>query len=139
MGYLQTAQTMAERQGDARGLAEARRSLAAVYISQGKLKDADAAIQDAMRLADTTSDVILRAESLLTLATLQQAQKHPKEAQQSYEASITMLQEADAPQHLADALATFSEFLEQRGEGTRALELLKRAWRLRENLAQQPS
>lgn len=139
LGYLQTALAMAERQGDARGLAEARRSLAAIYISQGKLKDADAAIEEAMKLAETTNDVILRAESLLTLAALQQAQKHPKEAQQSYEASIAMLQDADAPQHLADALASYSEFLEQRGEGGKALDLLKRAWRLRENLAMQPS
>lgn len=139
LGFLLTAQEMAERQGDASGLAEARRSLATVYISQGKLKDADAAIQDAMKLAESTNDLILRAESLLTLATLQQAQKHPKEAQQSYEASIALLQDADAPQHLADALASFSEFLEQRGEGAKALNLLKQAWRLRENLAMQPS
>lgn len=138
LGYLQTAQALAERQGDAGALAEAQRTLASIYIGQNRLKDADAAIQAAMTLANSTNNVILRAESLLTLASLQKAQKHPKEAQTSYEAAIEMLQEAGSPQHLADALAGYSEFLEERGEGARALDLLKQAWRLRENLVKQP-
>ncbi|HEX8732678.1 MAG TPA: tetratricopeptide repeat protein [Ktedonobacterales bacterium] len=138
LGYLQTARTLAERQGDSVALAEAQRTLAAVYVSQNKLKDADAAIQSAMTLAESSDNVILRAESLLTLAALQQAQKHPKDAEASYESAITMLQDADAPQNLADAFAQYSAFLEQRGEGARALDLLKQAWRLRENLVKQP-
>ena len=136
-GYLQTAQTLSERQGDARGLAEARRSLAAVYVSQSKFTEAAKTAQEALDLADSVGDVILRAEARLTMATLQQAQKRYKDAQQSYEAAIAMLQDADAPQHLADALASFSGFLEQRGEGQRALDLLKQAWKLRDNLVTQ--
>ncbi|MDE3230947.1 MAG: tetratricopeptide repeat protein [Chloroflexota bacterium] len=138
LGYLETARTLAERQGDTDALAEAQRTLAAVYVGQNKLKDADAAIQSAMTLAESSSNAILRAESLLTLAALQQAQKHPKEAETSYESALAMLQDADAPQDLADAYAQYSAFLEQRGEGSRALDLLKQAWRLRENLVKQP-
>jgi tetratricopeptide (TPR) repeat protein len=134
LGYLQTAQSLAESQGDTRGLAEARRGLAAVYVSQGRVDEAASAAEEAISLADSVGDVILRAEARLTMAALQQAQKRHKEAQQSYEAAISMLQDADAPQHLADALASFSGFLEQRGEGQRALDLLKQAWKLRENL-----
>jgi len=132
--YLNTAQSLSESQKDTRGLAETRRSVAAVYISQGKLTEAASAAQEALDLAESVGDIILRAEARLTMAALQQEQKRYKDAQQSYEAAITLLQEADAPQHLADALASFSGFLEQRGEGQRALDLLKQAWRLRDNL-----
>jgi tetratricopeptide (TPR) repeat protein len=134
LAYLQTAQALSERQGDARGLAEARRSLAAVYISQGQLAEAASAAREALDLADAVGDVILRAEARLTMATLEQAQGHADEAKSSYELAISMLESADAPQHLADAYASYSEFLEQRGEGQHAFALLKQAWRLRENL-----
>lgn len=133
--YLQTAQTLAERQGDAYGLAEARRSLAAVYISQGRLDDAASAAEEALGLADGVGEVILRAEARLTMATLQQAQGRTGDAQKSYDTAISMLQSAEAPQHLADALASYSTFLDQHGESQRAFDLLKQAWRLRESLA----
>lgn len=135
LGFLQMAQTLSERQGDARGQAEARRSLAAVYISQGRLDEAAAAAQEALGLADAVGDVILRAEARLTMATLQQAQSHFDDARQSYETAISMLESTDAPQHRADAYASYSAFLEERGEGQRAFDLLKKAWSLRENLA----
>lgn len=133
--YLQTAQSLSQQQGDDRGLAEARRSIAAVYISQGRLDEAASAAQEALDLADAVDDIILRAEARLTMATLQQTQGRSAEAQQSYDAAISMLQQTDAPQHLADAYASYSSFLEQRGEAGRAFELLKQAWNLRENAA----
>lgn len=135
LAYLQTAQALSARQGDARGLAEARRSLAAVYISQGQLNEAASAAQEALGLADNVGDDILRAEARLTMATLQQAQGDADQAKSSYEMAISMLESADAPQHLADAYAAYSSFLGQRGESQRAYELLQRAWNLRENLA----
>ncbi|HEX8997521.1 MAG TPA: tetratricopeptide repeat protein [Ktedonobacterales bacterium] len=133
IGYLQKAQSLAQQQGDERGLAEARRSLASIYISQGRVGEATNAAQEALNLADTVGDTILQAEARLTMASLQQAQNQIDEAKQSYEAAISMLQQADAPQHLADAFASYSSFLEQRGEAARAFELLKQAWNLREN------
>jgi hypothetical protein len=41
-----------------------------------------------------------------------------------------MLEKANAPQHLADAYASYSSHLEAHGESKLALELLKRAWNL---------
>ncbi|HEY7974442.1 MAG TPA: tetratricopeptide repeat protein [Ktedonobacterales bacterium] len=134
LAYLQMAQSLSVRQGDARGLAEARRSLAAIYISQGQLGEAASAAQEALDLADGVGEAILRAEARLTMATLQQAQGATNEAKRSYETAISMLEDADAPQHLADAYAAYSGFLEQQGEGQRAFDLLKQAWNLRENL-----
>ncbi len=133
--YLQTAQSLSVRQGDPRGLAEARRSLAAVHISQGQLAEAASAAQEALDLADSVGDDILRAEARLTMATLQQAQGDTNQAKSSYEMAISMLEGADAPQHLADAFAAYSNFLGQSGDSKRAYELLQRAWNLRENLA----
>ncbi len=134
VAYLQTAQALSVRQGDSRALAEARGSLAAVFISQGQLDEAASAAQEALDLADSVGDVILRAEARLTMATLQQAQGQTDPAKRSYETAIEMLEGVDAPQHLADAYASYSEFLEQHGESQRAFELLKQAWRLRENM-----
>lgn len=131
--YLEKAQALAERHGDARGLAEARRSLAAIYISQGQLADAATAAQAALDQAEMVGDEILRAEAQLTMASLQHAQGHPTQAKASFEQAIETLEKAQAPQHLADALAAYSEFLEQRGESKRAFELLKQAWNLRES------
>ncbi len=131
--YRQLAQTLAERHGDARGLAEARRSLAAVYINQGQLDAAAEAAQQALEQADAVDDIILRAEARLTMAALEQARGQVAQAKSSYESAIAMLESAGAPQHLADAFAGYSEFLDQHGEDQRAFELLKQAWRLREN------
>lgn len=133
--YLQKAQELSARQGDARGLAEAHRSLAAIYIGQGQLAEAATTAQAALDQADAVGDDILRAEAHLTMANLQQAQGHPNLAKASFERAIAMLEAADAPQHLADAYASYSEYLEQRGESKRAFELLKQAWRLRETLS----
>ena len=135
LDYLQTAQILAERHDDARGLAEARRSLAAVYISQGQLDAAAAAAQQALEQADAVDDIILRAEARLTMAALEQARGDVTQAKSSYETAIAMLEGASAPQYLADAFASYSAFLDQHGEDQRAFELLKQAWRLRENAA----
>jgi tetratricopeptide (TPR) repeat protein len=131
--FLEKAQTLSEQQNDMRGLAEARRSLAAVYISQGKLAEAATAAQEALSRAEEVGDVILRAEARLTIASLEQAQGNAKQAKASYEEAITMLEGIDAPQHLADAYASYSEYLDQHGEKQRAFDLLKQAWRLRES------
>ncbi|HET9110113.1 MAG TPA: tetratricopeptide repeat protein [Ktedonobacterales bacterium] len=133
--FLQKAESLSERHGDLRGQAEARRSLAAVYISQGELGEAASAVQEALDLAQRVGDVVLIAETYLTQATLQEAQGALDQATNSYETAIAMLKEDESPQHLADAYASYSAFLEQRGESARAFELLKQAWRLRETMS----
>ena len=133
--FLQKAEALSERHGDLRGQAEAHRSLAAVYISQGELGEAASAVRQALDLAERVGDAILTAETYLTMANLQEAQGATDQATNSYETAISMLKEDEAPQHLADAYASYSSFLEQHGQSQRAFDLLKQAWRLRETLA----
>jgi tetratricopeptide (TPR) repeat protein len=129
---LQQAQTMTEREGDARGQAEVQRSLAAVYVSQKRNKEAHEAAQKALNLAQSVADDILRAESLLAMAQVQDAQGQEKQAEANFEQAIELFEKADARQHLGDAYAAFSKFLEARGKSQRALEVLRQAWNIRE-------
>jgi len=130
---LRAALALADEQQDVRGVVEAQRTLAAIYVVHQQIDDAARAIETAQRLGDTITDPIQQGETLLVLAQVQEARKGHAEAEQSYEQAITLLGGAEATQHLSDANAQFSAFLERRGQGQRALDLLKQAWRLREN------
>lgn len=130
--YLGRAQSLAVQHDDPRGLAEAQRSLAAVYIWQGRLDEGAEAARDALNQAEQVGDPILRAEAQLTMATLHEARGAFDEARHAFEDAIAMLNDQQAPQHLADAYASFSEFLDRRDDKQQAFDLLKQAWRLRE-------
>ncbi len=129
---LSQAQEMTERERDSRGQAEVQRSLAAVYVSQKRLAEAQAAAEQAIELSQAVHDDILLAESQLALAQVQDAKGQAKQAEASFEQSIALLEQAGARQHLGDAYAAFSTFLETRGQSQRALEVLKKAWNIRE-------
>ena len=132
LATLHTALDLAEEQQDVRGIAEAERSLAALYVSQQQIDEAARAIAVALDRAAEINDPIQRGESVLVLAQIQEARKAHAEAEQSYEQAITLLDAPDAAQHLSDAYAHYSAFLERRGQSKRALELLKQAWQLRD-------
>ena len=129
---LRAALDLAEEQQDTRGVAEAQRTLAAIYVTQQQIDDAARAIDSAQRAAAEINDPIHHGDTLLVLAQIQEARKSQAEAEQSYEQALALLRDADAAQHLSDAYAQFSAFLERRGQSKRALELLKQAWTLRE-------
>ncbi len=132
LSFLDQAQTMTERERDMRGQAEVQRSLAAVFVSQKRLGEAKTAAQKALDLAQSIGDDILLAESQLAMAQVQDAQGQSKQAEASFEQAITLLEQTGARQHLGDAYAAFSTFLEARGQSQRALEVLKKAWNIRE-------
>lgn len=132
LDLLEQAQTMTEREADARGQAEVQRSLAAVYVSQKRNGEAQKAAQMALDLAQQVEDEILLAESRLVMAQVQDAQGQEKQAEANFEQAIELLEKADARQHLGDAYAAFSKFLEARGKSQRALEVLRQAWNIRE-------
>jgi tetratricopeptide (TPR) repeat protein len=132
LSFLNQAQAMTEREHDLRGQAEVQRSLAAVFVSQKRLEEAQAAARQALDLAQSIGDDILLAEAHLALAQVQDAQGQPKPAEASFEQAITLLEQTGARQHLGDAYAAFSTFLETRGQSQRALEVLKKAWNIRE-------
>jgi tetratricopeptide (TPR) repeat protein len=134
LSFLSQAQTMTEREQDTRGQAEVQRSLAAVFVSQKRLAEAKAAAQQALDLAQSISDDILLAESQLAMAQVQDAQGQAKQAEASFEQAIALLEQTGARQHLGDAYAAFSTFLEARGQSQRALEVLKKAWSVREGV-----
>lgn len=126
---LETAYEIARSQQDARGMAEAQRSLAEVYLEEGRLAEAVSTAEEALASGDATDDPLQRAESLLTLAKVQERQENYRAAEQSYDQAIELLQPLEALEHLRDAYAQFSEFLERRGESQRAYEMLKQAYR----------
>lgn len=131
---LHVAEGMTERERDIQGQAEVQRSLAAVLVSQKRLAEAKAAAQKALELAQTVKNDILLAESQMAMAQVQDAQGQSKQAEASYEQAIALLEKTGARQHLGDAYATFSSFLEARGQSQRALEVLKQAWNIREGV-----
>lgn len=133
--YLQRAKQMADQQDDPRGKAEAQRSLASIYLQQGALDEARQAVDEAITLSEALSDPVQQGESLLVQGRLLDVDGHTSEAEQSFNRAVALLEETQSTQHLADALAQFSAFLENHGQGARALELLKRAWRLRDGAA----
>ena len=132
LNFLNQAQTMTEREQDTRGQAEVQRSLAAVFVSQKRMAEAKAAAQKSLDLAQSVNDDILLAESLLAMAQVQDAQGQQKQAEASFEQAIALLEKTGARQHLGDAYAAFSTFLEARGQSQRALEVLRQAWNIRE-------
>lgn len=135
LSFLDQAQAMTERERDARGQAEVQRSLAAVFASQKRLPEAQTAAQKALELAQAIGDDILLAEARLAMAQVQDAQGQAKQAEASYDQAVTLLEQTGARQHLGDAYAAFSTFLEARGQSQRALEVLKKAWNIREGAA----
>lgn len=118
-----------------RSIAEAERSLAALYAAQQQIDEAARAIAVALDRAAEINDPIQRGELVLVLAQIQEARKAHTEAEQSFEQATALLGAPDAAQHLSDAYAQFSAFLERRGQSKRALELLKQAWQLRDGVA----
>ncbi len=131
LAYLDTAYAMAEQQHDSQALAEAKRGLATVYLNQGDVKKAAGAAQEALDMAIALDD-LQRAESLLVQASVLEAQKNANGARKAFEQAIALQEEADATQYLSDAYKQFSDFLERQGDSAHALELLKKAWQLRE-------
>lgn len=132
LNLLSQAQMMTERERDTRGQAEVQRSLAAVYVSQKQLTEAKAAASKALELAQSVNDDVLLAESELAMAQVQDAQGQAKQAEASFERAIALFESSGAHQHLGDAYALFSTFLENRGQSQRALEILRHAWNIRE-------
>lgn len=132
---LRTALELAEDQADIRGIAEAERSLAAIYVSQQKIDEAARSVAIALDRSSEINDPIQQGESLIVLAQIQEARKEYAEAERSFDQAIQLLNGVDAAQHSSDAYAQFSSFLERRGQSKRALELLKQAWRLRDGVA----
>ncbi len=130
--HLSTAHQMAERRRDMRGAAESQRGLALIYLQQNQLEAAIHAADEALRLATSLGDPVLEGEALLAQAQVLSAQQDSQGAESTYERAIKLLTETDAAQPLSDAFKQYSDYLEARGEGSRALSLLKQAWQLRE-------
>jgi tetratricopeptide (TPR) repeat protein len=72
------------------------------------------------------------SETLLVQARVLEAQRDADGARKAFEEAIALQEAADATQYLSDAYKQFSDFLERRGDNAHALELLKKAWALRE-------
>ncbi|MBF6591387.1 MAG: tetratricopeptide repeat protein [Ktedonobacterales bacterium] len=130
--HLQTAYAMAERRRDPHGAAEAQRGLAIIYLQQGRTEDATRAADEAMRLAAALRDAVLEGEAHLAQAEVLNATRDYSGAERSFERAIEFLREADASQPLSEAYKRYSAYLEERGQGDRALAVLKQAWQLRE-------
>jgi tetratricopeptide (TPR) repeat protein len=130
LDHLEHARQIAEQEQDTRGLVEAERGLAAVYVQQNRIAEAAEAASHAMELAYELADDVENAESLLMQAHVDEAQKDYTAAEQHFKQATELLDNTDATQARSDAYARYSEFLERRGEGDSALRLLRKAWQL---------
>ncbi len=127
---LEEAHRIAEQEENPRGLAEAERGLAAVHIQQNRIEEAAEAANHALALSRDLDDAVELAESLLMLAHVEEAQKDYSSAEKNYKQATDLLDGTDAIQARSDAYARYSEFLERRGQGDKALKLLRKAWQL---------
>lgn len=126
---LRAAYDIASAQQDVRGLADAQRNLAQVYLQEHRLDEAAAAASDALRRTEELGDAVQRAESLLVMAQVKEQQHASQEAEHHYDEAVRLLQEHGTTEHLRQAYAQYSEFLERRGENARAFEMLKQAYK----------
>jgi tetratricopeptide (TPR) repeat protein len=132
---LELASQRAEQQNDSRALAEAQSNLASLYLRQQRTDDAAKAAEQAMTLAESLDDPAQLAEAQLVMAQVLEARKDVTNAEHTFEQAIEGLKRANALTQLSDAYAAFSEFLERRGQSRKALEVLKQAWKIREQAA----
>lgn len=128
LNELQAAYTIASGQQDVRGIADAQRGLAAVYLAEGRLDDAARAAQDALDQLSSAGAPAESAESLVTLARVQEQQSAFDKAEASYKSAIELLGSAGQPERLREVYASFSEYLERRGDSQRAFVMLKNAY-----------
>lgn len=126
---LHAAYDIASAQQDVRGIADAQRNLAQVYLREHQLDEAAGAANDALRRSEELGDAVQRAESLLVLAQVEEQQQASQDAERHYGEAVTLLQEHGTAEHLRQAYAQYSEFLERRGENARAFEMLKQAYK----------
>ena len=132
LSELQLARQRAEQQNDTRGLAEAQSNLAALYLRQQRTEDAAKAAEQAITLSESLDDTVQQAEAQVVLAQVLEAKKDYANAERTFEQAIEGLRQADALMQISDAYAAFSEFLERRGQSRKALEVLKQAWKTRD-------
>ncbi len=140
--HVATARALADAQGNAGALAEVAIASGRLDLGAGRIEAADAAAREALDALDTaarvrqTANMAQRAEALLLRAETQERLAQPEAAEQAYGEAIALLEPAvaaDAPEAaemLREAYARFSEFLDERGESKRALELLRHAYRV---------
>jgi transcriptional regulator with XRE-family HTH domain len=136
LSQLNRAYEIAASQQDLRGIAEAKRNLALVYLEEKHQTEAKQASDEALASARQLGDAREQASSHLVLAQVQEAHHQTREATQSYETAIELLQ-AEQPRTSLDELrrayAQFSEYLERHGESKRAFEMLKQAYKSAQN------
>jgi tetratricopeptide (TPR) repeat protein len=132
LAELELARQRAEQQNDSRGLAEAQTNLAALYLRQQRAEDAARAAEHAISLAESFDDATQLAEAQVVLAQVLEARKDYTNAERTFEQAVEGLKQANALTQLSDAYAAFSEFLERRGQSRKALEVLKQAWKMRD-------
>src|SRR5262249_39519130 len=103
LAELNAAREIATAQQDAQGMAEGQRTLAMLYLREGRIQEAAHAAQDSLEQAEAMGDSVQRAESLLTLAQVQEQRKQYTEAEHSFDDAIQLLSEANVPARLGAA------------------------------------
>lgn len=127
---LETARNIAVAQQDAAGIAEGQRALAGLYLRENRLDEAEQAAQESSAQAEITRDPVQRAETLVTLAQVQERRGDAAGAERMFAEAIELLQSANAPDLLSATYGEYSQFYERRGDDRRAFEMLKQAHNL---------
>lgn len=131
--HLRMALAMADLQGDVPSAVEARCGLALISLRQHQLEDATREVKEALDLAATLPPGAEQGEALLVQAQVFGAKKDYAGAERSFDEALQLLERTNATQQLSDVYKQYSTYLEERGQSKRALELLKKAWQMREH------
>ncbi len=124
---LETARDIAVAQQDAAGIAEGQRAVAALYLRENRLDEAEQAAQESSEQADVTQDPVQRAETLVTLAQVRERRGDTTNAERMFAEAIELLKPVHAPDHLSATYSEFAQFYERRGDKDRAFDMLKQA------------
>jgi transcriptional regulator with XRE-family HTH domain len=121
------ARVRAERLGDDHRLAHVLDTQARIALARDRHVDGVRLAQEALRLAERTSNADAQVDALVTLARAEAAAGRSEEALALYERAATSTRVAGAHTRLREVLAEWADLLANAGEHQRAFELMREA------------
>jgi len=124
---IQAAREVFERLGDQRWLAYVADTEAQVSLVEGDLERAAGLAEEALALAEETSNDFAALGALLTLARLRKAQSQEDAALELYERAADLARREGKPARIREVLGEHAEALAARGNHERAYALMHEA------------
>ena len=126
--YYQLALTTFREHKQARGVATALVKIAQVYERQGKLQDADIALQEAVPILAGSSDRTSHAGALLVMGRVSSRLGHLDQARASFSQAVTLFERVNDRHGWNEALVQLGLLQVGDGSSEQGLSLLQQAW-----------